>query len=100
MKNNKKETELENLVEQGKTLYTSIDIQEKVKGVLTTVLSIGLYLKKARDGEYKVTIDKSSSELPHSKHDSEKIKKFKMFNDAVVYLEANYSKKLIDMRMI
>ncbi len=100
MKNKKKELELESQLEQGKTLYTSIDIQEKIKGVLTTVLCIGLYLKKARDGEYKITIDKSDSELPHSKHDSEKVKKFRTFNDAVLYIDTHYSKKLIDMRLI
>lgn len=100
MKNTKKEIELEQLVEQGKTLYTSIDIQEKIKEQLVTVLCIGLYLKKARDGEYKVTIDKSVTEYPHSKHDSEKVRKFKLFNDAIIYIYANYSKKLIDMRLI
>jgi hypothetical protein len=100
MKNGNKEIELEKLIEQGKTLYAGIDIQEKMKGQLITVLCIGLYLKKARDGEYKVTIDKSAPADPHAKHDSEKVRKFKLLNDAILYIDNTYSRKFIDMRLV
>lgn len=100
MKNIKKTLELENLIEQGKILYAGINIGNNSKGKLSIASSIGLYLQKARNGEYKVTIDTSKSEDPHSKHDSEKIRKFKLLGDAVYYIITNYPINFFDMRLI
>lgn len=95
-----REERLERLVEEGNTLYTSIDIEEKRDGISQITFCIGLYLKKIKSGEYEIEIDKFSPEYPHPRYESQKLRKFKVLNDAVLYINNNYSKKFIDMNLL
>lgn len=93
-----REEELEKYIMNGATLVSDIDIEEKKDGFAQITKCIRIYLKKV-DEKFNVLVDIFTPQYPHPKYEFEKIRKFEELNDAILYINNNYSKKFIDMKV-